>query len=71
MQLLTNEADISEPWVRAFMRRLGYMLAAEWQDMPDCALRDMIGEQANEIIDLVHAEDDAAAEAAPQLRIVD
>jgi S-adenosylmethionine synthetase len=71
MDLLTNDADITQPWVRAFMRRLGYMLAAEWADMPDCELRDMIGEQSSDIIDMVHAFDEAEKAADPTLRLVD
>lgn len=71
MDLFTNEPDLSEPWVRGFMRRLGYHLAAEWADMPECELRDMIGEQSNLIIDLVHAHDEANPPPEPTLRLVD
>lgn len=73
MDAITNSADPSDPWVRGFLRRLGYMLAAEWQEMPECELRDIVGEAANDLIDIVHAEDDAAESkrAAVRLRVVD
>lgn len=73
MDAITNSADASEAWVRGFLRRLGYMLAAEWQEMPECELRDIVGEAANDLIDIVHAEDDAAESkrAAVRLRVVD
>lgn len=73
MEAITNSADPSDPWVRGFLRRLGYHLAAEWQEMPECELRDIVGEAANDLIDLVHAEDDAAeaVRQSPTLRVVD
>lgn len=70
MDAITNAADIDQRWVREFMRRLGYLLAAEWQAMPACELKDMVGEQANDIIDMVHAADERDEPAPPDLRIV-
>lgn len=71
MDVLTNNADISERWVREFMRRLGYLLAAEWQAMPECELKDMVGDQAHQIIDMVHAADDGDDPERPSLRVVE
>lgn len=71
MDAITNAADIDERWVREFMRRLGYLLAAEWQAMPACELKDMVGEQSNQIIDMVHAADERDASERPDLRVVD
>lgn len=52
MELFTNAADLEQEWVRAFLLRLGYMLAAEYQFMPACELRDIVGNHANDFIDL-------------------
>ena len=70
MDAITNAADINERWVREFMRRLGYLLAAEWQAMPACELKDMVGEQSNQIIDMVHAADENDQPTPPDLRVV-
>lgn len=60
--MLTNAADTDQEWVRGFLLRLGYLLAAEYQFMPKCELRDLVGHHSNELIDLAQAgaEDDAA-----------
>jgi S-adenosylmethionine synthetase len=70
MDAITNAADINERWVREFMRRLGYLLAAEWQAMPECELKDMVGEHSHDIIDMVHAADESDETPPPSLRVV-
>lgn len=67
--MLTNAADPGEEWVRGFLLRLGYLLAAEYQVMPECELKDIVGENANELIDL--AESAGPVRESPTLRIVD
>jgi uncharacterized protein YgfB (UPF0149 family) len=52
MDVIVNKADTDQEWVRAFLLRLGYHLAAEWQFMPECELRDLIAEHANDLIDM-------------------
>lgn len=73
MDAITNAADISQPWVKGFMRRLGYHLAGEWHEMPPSDLRDLIAEHANDILDLVHAQDDIDEDRpqAVHLRVVE
>jgi len=68
MDVITNNADTSEEWVRAFLLRLGYHLAAEWQFMPKCSLRDLVGNYANDLIDMADAPDDDHGK--PPLRLV-
>ena len=71
MDVLTNDADLSERWVREFLRRLGYMLAAEHAGMPPGDLRDSVGNAAADLIDMVHAVDEDEANTSPALRIVE
>lgn len=58
MDVITNNADTSEEWVRAFLLRLGYHLAGEYQFMPECSLRDLVGNYANDLIDMADVPDD-------------
>jgi hypothetical protein len=69
MDVITNNADTSEEWVRAFLLRLGYHLAGEYQFMPECSLRDLVGNYANDLIDTADPEPDE--HAPPDLRIVE
>jgi uncharacterized protein YgfB (UPF0149 family) len=57
MDVIVNNADTSEEWVRGFLLRLGYHLAAEYQFMPECELKQMVGEHANDLIDMADLPD--------------
>lgn len=65
--LFDNEADPEAPWMRGFMLRLGYMLAAEWHTMPPCDFRDAVGNYAHDLIALTEQDEPEA----PTLRAVD
>lgn len=43
--------------MRAFILRLGYLLAAEYQFMPPCEFRDSIGNYAHDLIELAERDD--------------
>ena len=58
MDVIVNNADTDEEWVRAFLLRLGYHLAAEHRFMPECELKDMIAEHANDLIDMADPPDE-------------
>jgi hypothetical protein len=55
MDLLTNTADAEQEWVRGFLLRLGYLLAAEYQTMPAGDFRDLVGNYSNDMIELAES----------------
>lgn len=72
MDLLTNAPDPSEEWVRGFLLRLGYLLAAEYQTMPAGDFRDLVGNYSHDIIELAESADESCpTPAPPHLRVVD
>lgn len=68
MDLLTNAADAEQEWVRGFLLRLGYLLAAEYQTMPAGDFRDLVGNYSHDMIQMV--EDAEPAPAPPHLHAV-
>lgn len=67
--MLTNAADPDEEWVRGFLLRLGYLLAAEYHLMPECELRDIVGNASAEMVNIAEAAE--PVRESPTLRIVD
>lgn len=67
MDAITNAADVEQQWVRAFVLRLGYHLAAEYQFMPACDLKDIVGDFSNTLIDMADVDPEPEP---PELRLV-
>lgn len=65
MDLLTNAADPEQEWVRGFLLRLGYLLAAEYQTMPAGDFRDLVGNYANDMIELAKSAEPEPEPPAP------
>ena len=69
MEVLTNAADAEQEWVRGFLLRLGYLLAAEYQTMPAGDFRDLVGNYSHDIIAL--AETGEPEHVPPHLHAVE
>lgn len=68
--MLTNAANVDEEWVRGFLLRLGYHLAAEYHLMPPCELRDIVGNHSAEFVEMAGIDTEQPTEPPP-LRAVD
>lgn len=69
LTVLIGAAGVEDRWVRGFLLRLGYHLAAEFHDMPECELKDIVGNASAELVDMAEAMQPIPE--GPHLRVVD
>ena len=62
--------DLDEKYVRDFIRRIGYFLAAEHAAMPDGLLRDTCAEYANDFMDMLATVEEQDQPPPPALERV-